>query len=213
MIAAIFLSSSLAAAEDEESSLKNIIAKNKNDYVSMTKLGALYQDKGDRKRALKFLKDAVKTNPDYPQAHFFLGRQYFLMQENEEALNEFNIFKEKMLLQKDLSEDAKDAYIRQLYYIADMCFNIKEFTEFKNTIDEILKLNPDDATAFYNLGVYNYTYKHNRSYAYQYFNKAINLSPDSYIAKKARYAIEFIRSNPDPRISPDFSFIDQEYRE
>jgi hypothetical protein len=41
----------------------------------------------------------------------------------------------------------------------------------------------------------------------------MSINPDSDTGRAARYAIEFMRNNPDPRIVPDFSFIDQEYSE
>jgi hypothetical protein len=43
--------------------------------------------------------------------------------------------------------------------------------------------------------------------------QAADLAPNSPVAKKAKYIIEFMRANPDSRIVPDMSFINQEYRE
>ena len=83
------------------------------------------------------------------------------------------------------------------------------YKEFYAVNQQILKMLPDDQIATYNMGVYYYVYDHNGSKAYQFFNKAVNIAPESDLAKKARYAIEFIRANPDSRMAPDFDFIDK----
>ena len=89
----------------------------------------------------------------------------------------------------------------------------REDSEKLKWVDEILKLDPKEQEAYYILGVYYYKHEHSRSKAYQSFNKVIELKPDGRLAKYTRYAIEFMRNNPDSRFAPDFSFIDQEYRD
>jgi cytochrome c-type biogenesis protein CcmH/NrfG len=80
-------------------------------------------------------------------------------------------------------------------------------------LDNMLRLDPKDQGTYYSMGVYYYKFEHSRSKAYQAFKKALDLDPRSSVGKAAFYAIEFMRNNPDSRVAPDFSFINQEYRE
>ena len=194
----IFLSTQTASADETENS------------ASLTKLGINYIEKGDRKNALQVLKKAVKIAPDYPFAHLYLGRVYFLMQDPENAVREFSIFKEKMGPVSKMSEEMKTLYREGLHSICEIYFVLKMYEDCKEKIDEILSFDPNDQTALYNLGVYYYVYEHSRPKAYQSFKKAIDINPASSTSKRAEYAIEFMRTNPDSRVAPDFSFIDKE---
>lgn len=196
-----------------EEALKIHVAANGRDYRAMAQLGAVYIEMGEKKRAAKYLNDAVKLDPDYPIAHLFLGRLYFMSQKGDEAIRQFRIFIDRM---KPLVASANQnigVYISSLHYITDVSEDLKRYDMMKAAIDEILRLNPKDQSARYNLGVYYYNGAHDRPKAYQSFKAAIDLEPASEIAKRAKYAIEFMRSNPDSRVEPDMSFIDQEYRE
>ena len=183
-----------------------------DDIEKLINEGQICLDKGDKKGAFKFFKRAAAIAPDYPQVHFFLGKTYFLMQNNDEAISEFNIYKWKVRPIAGSSQSAKEDYIKNLTSIGEICFNLKMYGDFKDATSDILKLDPNNENANYNMGVYYYVAKYNRPMAYQYFSKVAELSPSSQIAKKAKYAIEFMRNNPDPRMVPDFSFIDKEYR-
>jgi tetratricopeptide (TPR) repeat protein len=197
---------------EAEALLRKHLSRNKDDYAAMTRVGLMCQDRGDKRAAARLFSDAIKINPDYPMAHFFLGRLYFLTQKDEEAAGEFELFKEKMAKTPLLADEAKATYIKDLYYVSDVYYSLKRYEDFRKTVEDILRMDPNDAYAHYNLGVYYYKCAHDRPKAFRMFNKTMELSPGTDIAKKAKYAIEFIRINPDSRIAPDFSFIDREYR-
>jgi len=167
---------------------------------------------GDRKQALRLLKDAVKTDPAYPLPHLMLGRVYFLMQKEEEALKEFDTFRSDMKDPAKAGMLDKARYIQSLYYMGEVYFAYKRYDDFREVTEDIIAIDPKEQAAHYNLGIYYYNAKRNRSKAYQSFKKTTDLDPSTLFAKKARYAIEFMRNNPDPRFSPDLSFEDQDYR-
>lgn len=192
--------------------IKMLPPAGKKDYREMVELGITYQDKGENKKALKFFRDAVKAEPEYPQAHFFLGRLYFMMQKEDDAVGEFTSFMEKMKAARQaMAIDAKVA-IQYLNTIVDICSDLKRYDVMKDAIAEVIALDPKDQSAYHNLGVYYYNAEHNRPKAYQNFKKAADMDPNTSIGKKSKYAIEFMRNNPDSRVAPDLSFIDQEYR-
>jgi tetratricopeptide (TPR) repeat protein len=192
--------------------LKGLFPGDKKDYREMVELGIRYQDQGENKKALKFFRDAAKAYPDYPQAHFFLGRLYSMMQKEDDAVVEFTSFMEKMKTPSQaMVMDAK-GYIKCLNAITDICSDLKRYDLMKDAIAEVIALDPKDQGAYYNLGVYYYNAEHSRPKAYQNFKKAADLDPNTATGKKAKYAIEFMRNNPDSRVAPDLSFINQEYR-
>ena len=90
---------------------------------------------------------------------------------------------------------------------------LKQYGAFKREADEVLRLDPKDQSTLYNLGVYYYQYAHDRAAAFRSFETARVIEPASPSGQKARYAIEFIRANPDSRFAPDHSFLDQEFSE
>jgi len=196
--------------EEAEQVLKKRMSLNNSDYIAMTELGYIIQDKGDRKTALDLFKTAVKIAPDYPISHFYLGRLYFLMQKNEEAIAELLMFKEKMRLLPRMDKVTKQMYLDGLYYLSEVYFTLKRYEDARKETEEIIRLDPRQQNAYYNMGIYYYVYKHSRSDAYRSFMKAIDIDSASDVAKSSKYAIEFIRNNPDSRIAPDFSFIDRE---
>lgn len=193
--------------------LKRRISLNRADYIAITSLGFIYQQKGDRKNAMRMFEEAIRIAPDYPLSHLYLGRLYFVMRDYNKALSELSLFKDKMNKLPKIEGDIKKTYIDGLYYISEVYFTLGRFMDAKGQVEEILKLDPKEQDAYYSLGVYFYKREYNRAKAYQYFTKVIDLDPATSTAKHARYAIEFMRANPDPRISPDFSFIEREYRD
>lgn len=192
--------------------LRGPLNGDKKDYHKMVELGLVCQDKGEKSAALKFYKNAIKLDPERPQAHFLLGRLYFMMQKGDEAVGEFNIFMEKMNGLRQPKDMDNETYIKCLHNISDICNDLKKYDEMRSAINNIIALDPKDQSAYYNLGVYYYNGEHNRPKAYQNFKKAADLGPGTSTGKSAKYAIEFMRNNPDSRVAPDLSFIDQEYK-
>ena len=192
--------------------LKGPPVKGKKDPRELIRLGLEYQDLGDKNKALKSFKDAAGSDSEYPQVHFFLGRLYFMMQEEDAAISEFTSFIGKMKTPRQaMAMDIRE-YTQYLNAIVDICGDLKRYAAMKEAIGELIALDPKDQNAYYNLGVYYYNAEHDRAKAYQNFKKADGLDPNTSIGKKARYAIEFMRNNPDSRVAPDLSFINQEYK-
>ena len=143
------------------------------------------------------------------QAVLARGKSYYSNQKFDEAVSEFDRYM-KHMRPLTTTDTNRAIYIRDLHEISQICFGIKRYDEVRKVLDEILSLSPHDQSAIYNLGIYYYKYEHSRQKAYKSFSKAAEIDPSSYTASKARYAIEFMRANPDSRIEPDLSFIDKE---
>ena len=202
-------------AEGRLEEAKNILTKeaknNDKDPVVLSLLGEVYREEGDRRKAAKFLNSAISVDPKYPMSYFYRGKLFFSMQKFDEAIEDFVLFIKNIQPLINNSEE-KSFYINKLYDIIHICFGLKRYPEAKTAIDKVLSLDPQDQVSIYNLGIYYYKYERERSAAYKYFSKAIEINPNTQTAANARYAIEFMRANPDPRIEPDFGFVDQEYK-
>lgn len=194
---------------EAEAILNKVAENNDKDPVVLVLLGELYCEKGDRNKAIKFLNKAISLDPKYPIPHFYRGKTLFLMQKLDEAAEDFNLFMKKMRPLVKSSEE-KSFYIARLHEISHIYFSFKRYEEAKKVIDEVLSIDPNDQTATYNTGIYYYVYERNRPTAYQYFSRAAQINANTRTAGRARYAIEFMRTNPDPRIEPDFDFLDRE---
>jgi len=188
-----------------------VVVSAEEDASTLSSLGEACRREGDYKKALKYLDKAISIDPKYPMAYMYKGKLYFSMQKFEEVPAEFDLFRESMR-PLAANDDIKQFYIESLHDICTTYFELKKYEKARAILDEILKLSPKDQVAIYNSGIYYYVYERNRSSAYSLFSKAIEIDPATHTAAKARYAIEFMRANSDPRMEPDFSFIDQEYR-
>lgn len=198
--------------DDAEKILDGWIASDGKDVYAMSLKADVCRRKGQYRKAMKILEKAEKTDDLDPTPNFYLGKLYFAMQDFDNSAAQFRLFMEKMTpLLTD--EDMRQYYVDNLHDIALMYFGLKRYDDLYPVLVEILKLFPKDTTALYNLGLYYYYSEHNRSKAYTYLKSVIDIDPKGGLVPKAKYAMEFIRANPDPRFAPDDSFIDQEYND
>ena len=193
----------------DEAEARRRLDNDDNDAVALTVLGSVSLKEGDKKSAIKCLRKAVAAEPSYSAAYFYLGKAYYADGDFDRAAEEFGRFTDIMKM-LPLNEDDKLQYVEKLHDISQICMTIKRYDGAYKALADILRLSPNDQVAVYNLGVYYYIYEHSRSLTYQSFLKAIKIDPNTDTARRAQYAIEFIRNNPDSRIEPDFSFLDKE---
>lgn len=183
------------------------ISLNPGDYAAIVQLGRIYWDRGKKRTAISLFRKVARRVPDYPTAHLFLGRAYFFEGKPGKGIAEFDVFKEKMELLPDLDEEATDAYVANLHYIAYMYSTQKQYDEAIIECRKIIKMRPDDQMAHYNLAVCYYTHYNDRSRAYPELQKVIEIDGDTRMAGMAEYYTDYIRRNPDARVIGDFSFI------
>lgn len=189
---------------------KKRISLNSGDYAAITQLGQIYWRQEKRKAAIKLFRKVIKIVPDYPTAHFFLGKAYLFERKPEKGLREFNIFREKMDVLPEMDESTVDFYADALHEISYLHITLKQYREAKKIYKKIIKLKPDDPRTHFNLAACYYRYYHNRSRAYTELQKVIELDSPSRLADRAKLFIDFMRRNPDSRIIEDFSFLDED---
>jgi len=193
--------------EKAESILKDRVDLNPSDHIAKTALARVYLEKGNKKLAEGFLKEALISSPAYTVAHFYLARIYYASRDYENSINEYAVFKDEIGALPIIRGDLKKIYMHSMYRLSEIYFMLREHDECRNQIEEILKADPQEQDAHYNLGVYYYVCEHDRSKAYKSFAKTVEINPANETGKAAKYAIEFMRNNPDSRFTPDLSFI------
>jgi len=188
---------------------KEKLLRDPADYVAMTQLGRVYWEKGKRRAAIKLFRKAVRIEPDYPITHFYLGKAYILEKKPKKGFAEFDVFQEKMNALVEMDEDLKDYYIYCLHYICYVYATQKHYKEAMKICKKIIRLDPDNQRAHYNLAVCYYIYKHNRSRAYTELTKVIEIDKATRMADRAKFYIDYMRRNPDSRTMSDFTFLEE----
>ncbi|MBD3426723.1 MAG: tetratricopeptide repeat protein [Candidatus Omnitrophica bacterium] len=200
----------LGRYQEAEEVCRRRISLNPADYAAITQMGQIYWKRGQRRTAIKLFRKAIRIAPDYPTAHLYLGKAYFFERKMKKGIAQFDIFREKMELLPDTDEDTQDFYISALNYIAYMYATSKDYDGAMDQYTRILEIDPEHQDAHYNIALCYYAGEHNRSRAYSYLKKAIELDSDSATARRAKYFIDYIRRNPDPRVVADLTFIYEE---
>jgi tetratricopeptide (TPR) repeat protein len=194
---------------NREKGLKDVLRNDPGDYTAMTQLGALYWERRKKFAAIIQFRKALKVNPDYPIPYYFLGEAYFLERKPEKSIANYKLFIEKMDAAADIDGELTEFYISALYRIGGRFGAMKEYEYSLRAFNRIIALDPDDPKAHYNLAVLYYNYFHNRIKAFSELNKVIAMDPESQSAAKAEFFIDYMRRNPDSRITGDFSFMDK----
>lgn len=94
-------------------------------------LGILYYDLKRLKESEIDIRESLRINPDYPDAHFFLGSLLFDIGKEDEAYNEylFAVKKEPLLAEKlsilALFSESKDEKIKKLKIAKNLFLEIK----------------------------------------------------------------------------------------
>jgi tetratricopeptide (TPR) repeat protein len=192
---------------EAEAICKKKMSLNPGDYVAITQLGEIYWQQDKRRAAMKLFNRAIKLAPDFPTAHLFLGRGYFFTQKHKEAFKEFAIFKKKMRLLPDMDGETVDFYVSALHNISYYYSRLERYDKMAKECKKIIKLRPDDQIAHFNLAVCYYQHYRKLSHAYNELQRVIEIDYATRIADRAKFFIDYIRNNPDPRFSSDFSFI------
>lgn len=193
--------------EAAEAICRKRMSLNPGDYVAITQLGDIYWQKDNRKMAEKLFRKVVRRAPDYPIAHFLLGRAYFFRRKHKAAVAEFETFKEKMELLPKTDEETIDFYVSALHNIGYMYSTLKRYDMMLRECKKALELKPEDQITHYNLAVCYYNYDRKLSLAYRELQKVIAIDDSTELAERANVFIDYMRRNPDPRFIPDFSFI------
>lgn len=152
----------------------------------------LYRDDQDAEAVLAFM-EAVRLDPDLPEAHFRLALGYESMGKREEAEAEYK--KAADTYKRFLEENENDAEAH--YNLGQTYANLGNYSEAIRQYREATRLKNDDADVYYDLGV-----AHTKLAQYDAaavaFSKSLEIDPDYYRAQdgldEAKEGIKRIRA-------------------
>ncbi|MEI8345816.1 MAG: tetratricopeptide repeat protein, partial [Candidatus Omnitrophota bacterium] len=185
----------LRLLEDEEyeaayKELKRFTTLNPSDPWAMTMMGSVYEEIGYAWQAERLYRKAIKNFPEYPGAHYAMGRYYLLKKKDtQKALEELKRFKEALSEarawieppnQIKVIEENNLQAVRHLVYIYAQVLKEpqKALAELEGYLQGCVENAPENAEIYFDLGCVYWELK-KRTMAFQAFRKTIELKPDS----------------------------------
>ncbi|WP_173645001.1 tetratricopeptide repeat protein [Geminocystis sp. NIES-3708] len=152
--------------------MESYLKGNPNDAYVCSKLGALYLDLGDTKKGLKLLKTGLKLNlattATLFELHYHLANALVKEKQWDTAVKHY----QKAITQPILAKLKLGAY----HNLGSLCYQGQDFNNAIKLYEECLKIEPNFALAYYNLGL---TYRAmGRNFkAIDAYQNAIKLNP------------------------------------
>ncbi len=153
--------------------MESYLSQNPNDAYVCNKLGALYLDLGDTKKGLKLLKRGLKSNlattATLFELHYHLANAFVKEKQWDMAVKHY----QKAIAQPLLAILKLGAY----HNLGSLCYQGKDYNNAIKLYQECLKIEPNFALAYYNLGL---TYRAmGRNFkAVDAYQHAIKLNPN-----------------------------------
>ena len=136
-------------------------------------LSSVYEIRGSFDEALKVMDNGIKVLPKHPDMYFYLGWIYFLKNQSNEAI--FNI--EKAINLSNGKSDNKNL-IEYHQMLGEIYLNkTKDYEKALAEANEILKLNPIEARAYFLKGLCYKSINSNPDKMIDCFKKAVIYSP------------------------------------
>lgn len=136
-------------AKRAKKAMESYLSKNPNDAYVSSKLGALYLDLGDTKKGLKLLKTGLKSNlastATLFELHYHLANAFVKEKQWDTAVKHY----QKAIEQPILAKLKLGAY----HNLGSLCCQGKDFDNAIKLYQECLKIEPNFALAYYNLGL------------------------------------------------------------
>lgn len=144
-----------------------------NDPYVCSKLGALYLQTDSLKNGIKFLKQGLKSNLAEPpilfEIYYSLGNAYHRQQDQERAKHNY----QKAIEQPILPKLKIGAYNN----LGSLLLKLGDLRGAKQSLDQVLQLDPNFAMGYYNLGMVLKTMGQTKD-AIAAYKKSIQLNPD-----------------------------------
>ncbi len=146
------------------------------------KFGKNKYDDGKYFEAIDFLDKAVEQDPEYENAYFLRGEAFLELEKFKLAIDDFTRIIDM--------RNSSDTYAAE-YYLkrASARMALKDFQAAEKDIEMALRLNPENADAFYELARYKYMTLKDKNEAINELNRAIQHDPDEprYYIQRANY--------------------------
>jgi TolB-like protein/class 3 adenylate cyclase/Flp pilus assembly protein TadD len=115
--------------------------------------------------------EALRLQPDLPQAHLAIGWWYYVNADFQRALQEY------LTARRGLPNDAEIVSMIGYTYR-----RLDNWSEVFAAFEEAIRLSPRDATLFYDLGGHSYIVRRQYAEAIRAYDRALSLAPDFHDA-------------------------------
>lgn len=150
-----------------EAYYNNAIAINPSDYLFFTGLAFLYKQNNYYDKSIKNYEKALSLNENLSSTYLLSMVEIYSSKNDYE--NSIRIYKKLY----DTSTNYKKDLIISYYKFAEQEFNKKNYFKALDAYNQILKLDPKYAKAYFNIGVIYNTQKNNKK-AKEFYKKACN---------------------------------------
>lgn len=124
---------------------ENVIEQNPKDVLAYNHLGAIHALQGDQSKAIEIYLRGLQFDPNHPILHFNIARSYAETGETKKALSHY-----------EAALRAKPGWLDAIEEYANLLLKNNKVSEAEETVQNALKLNPDDVKMHTSLGnVYN----------------------------------------------------------
>jgi superkiller protein 3 len=150
-----------------------------NNAELLVNLGAAYQTNKNYDLAISYYNKSVAISPDSPVTYYYIGSAYHSKNNLEEAIK---YYRKSVQLDpnnqqvKDTLKLAENDQVQIFLSQAIDLYNQKQYEQARLTIDKALKNDPDNASAYYYLGLI-MDAKSNFNIAITSYRKATQLDP------------------------------------
>ena len=201
---------------------KHVLKVNSQFPTTHFNLGKSYEMIGRLDEAVQEYLLAIKQQYDFYQAYFNLANIYFAQEAYEKAINTYQEFlKYKPSNQAAYVELGKiyiktgnpvqafnyfskaveldSSYVPAKIAIGNIFMTKGDFDTAEETYQQILRIDPENFTAYNNLGLIYLHYKNKPSQAVYYFKKSLGINPSQPDAKSIRETIKKILAKLKPK--------------
>lgn len=124
---------------------ENVIEQNPKDVLAYNHLGAIHALQGDQNKAIEAYRRGLQFDPNHPILHFNLARSYAEIGETQKALSHY-----------EAALRARPGWLDAIEEYANLLLKNNKVNEAEETVQNALKLNPDDVKMHTSMGnVYN----------------------------------------------------------
>ena len=177
--------------------LRKRLVRNSSDSWAIVQMGRIYEEVNRSWLAGNLYRQAVQAHYEDPNVHYALGRFYLLKKkEFEKAMEEFRLFRELLLENKELVsgetslkeiQKNADEVTRYIVYIYLEILKKPKLAEME--MEALVKNTNAEARDYYSLGVI-YLRNEKQLSAYQAMKKVIALDPDSEWGREAKQIVD-----------------------
>lgn len=124
---------------------ENVIEQNPKDVLAYNHLGAIHALQGDQNKAIEAYQRGLQFDPNHPILHFNIARSYAEIGDTNKALSHY-----------EAALRAKPGWLDAIEEYANLLLKNNKVNEAEETVQNALKLNPDDVKMHTSMGnVYN----------------------------------------------------------